>query len=247
MKRAIKHSAAFTLAIIGTLGGDFQAHAALVNDYSMTDDVWNAPIAPGHFLVDARGAYSSSTPSVLSLPTASVVYGLAPNAEIGLWGASTFSGLGTSESTAASPLLNPYLKVQLPWIAGSTTFGLVAGVQVPTQAGQEHNVALEGVASTQVSSTVILDLGLGIGQQFVASGTLGHANAALYYSLPWGPTLLSEVYADSLTNAPPNYGEHVGLLFPVEPYLTTDLSVAAIESAAGFGGWVPQLGVTWIY
>ena len=226
------------------------AQAALVNTYGPVDDVWAAPISTGHFLFDARGMYllpptpSAANPSQLMLPTASLVYGVAPNTEIGLWGQYLFNGLGTSYASQGLNLLNPYLKYQLPMSLGATTFGLVAGAQIPTQAGMAHNVAMEGVASIPFTHAVSLDLGLGVGRDMVLSATLEHANAALYATLPSGQTLLAETYAYFSDSASTVYGQHVGLLLPVTSNVTTDISLAIGESSAGFSGYMPQLGVT---
>src|SRR5690349_12197508 len=45
-------------AVLAALSWSGTAQAALVNDYSQSDDVWNTPVPPGHFLIDTRILYS---------------------------------------------------------------------------------------------------------------------------------------------------------------------------------------------
>lgn len=225
------------------------AHAALVNDYSAVDDVWNAPIAAGHFLVDVRTDYTLATsPTMLLLPVASLVYGVAPGWEVGVWGAYGLSAPGTAGMAAAPQILDPYVKAQLPWTLPKTTFGLVAGAQVPTAAGLDHDVALEGVASIQATDALLVDLGLGAGENLGPSGgTLGHANACGYYTLASGQTLFGEVYGNFSTVAPPTFAEQLGVQFPVTRQLSADVSATVAETGAGLAGVTPQLGATYAF
>jgi hypothetical protein len=73
-----------------------KAEAALINDYSQTDDIWNSPIAPGRILIDARTSNTNTNPDSLSPPIA-----LAPHLEV--WGAYGFTGIGSSHSDKALP------------------------------------------------------------------------------------------------------------------------------------------------
>lgn len=243
----IKRIVAPALALLAFAEVSVPAHAALVNDYSSTDDVWNAPIPTGHFLLDVRTSYGIAKPSQLMLPAAALAYGLAPNVELGAWGAYNFTDLGGAASTQAPAVLSPYLKVQLPWTLGATTFGVVAGAQIPTQSGMERNVAVEGVAAIPLSSTTSLDLNLGVGQAFVTPALLTHVDAALYHTLPSGQTLLAEAYAYVPSVGDASFGQHVGVIAPIAAGLTADLSVAFNETPTGLGAIVPQLGATWTW
>jgi hypothetical protein len=215
------------------------AQAALVNDYSMTDDVWNTPVAHGHALVDLRTAYTLGPPGLLNLPVFSLAYGLAPNAEVGVWSAYTFSGIGSG----ALALLNPYVKYQLPFTVGKTTFGLVAGAQLPTRSGMEHDVALEGVAVVPLTDVLTVDLNLGAGRNLVDGGSLGHLNATAYYTLPIGPSLVAAAFANLDSAAPTVYGQQLGIFFPLAFSLSVDATVFLNETASNTNV-TPMIGVT---
>lgn len=209
------------------------AQAALVNTYSQTDDVWSTPLAPGHALLDVRTSYSTTRPNALSLPIASLAYGLPNDAEIGLWGAYTFTGVGTGEMTSAPAVLNPYFKAQLPWKLGATALGLVLGAQVPTQSGMDSNVAAEGVAVIPLTSALTLDLNLGLGRSLLTSAALGHGGASFYYALPGGQSLVAEACTYLSSAADPSFSQNVGLTVPLASGLTGDVGVAVSESSAG--------------
>lgn len=231
------------LALATLLLAAAPAEAALVNDYSMTDDVWNPPVAAGHLLVDLRTAYNLPSPGMLSLPVLSLVAGVAPGTELGLWSAYTISGLGSGAVSSAPALLNPYLKVQLPVTLGPIKFGLVAGVQVPTQPGMEHDAALEGVAIVPVSDALSLDLNLGAGRNFVDGGNLAHLNATASYTLPSGPSLTVAAFGNFDSAAQPNYGQQLGVLFPLASGFSTDACLYVEEGASGTS-LAPMLGTT---
>lgn len=235
------------LALCVAMAPQAIARAALINDYSQTDDVWNAPIPAGHALIDARLSYTSSTQSPLVQPVASWVFGVLPGLETGLWSGYTITDPANSRA-AGSSLLNPYLKYQLPWQLGHTLFGLVGGVQVPVFGNPEHDVALEGVASTPLSSTWTLDLGGGVGRQFVSPATLGHLNANLSFALPTGQSVFIETYALLSAIEAPVISQHVGVLFPLTKTWTADAGLSLNESAAsGLGGISPQMGSTLLF
>ncbi|MNX79604.1 hypothetical protein D3C86_1112400 [compost metagenome] len=223
------------------------AQAALVNTYSATDDAWSAPIPSGHFLLDVRAAYAMAKPSQLALPVATLAYGLAPDVEVGAWGAYTFTDLGGTGETQGPVALAPYLKFRLPWTLGATGFGVVAGAQLPTQAGMERTIAVEGVAAIPLSRRTSLDLGLGVGRAFLTPTLLTHANAALYHSLPGGWTLLAEAFAYAPSVGVAGFGQRVGGVAPLAPGVLLDLSMAVNEGPAGLSGIVPQLGATWAW
>ena len=225
------------------------AQAALVNDYSPTDDVWNTPVAAGHLLLDLRTDYTlATTPTALLLPVGSIVYGVVPNVEAGVWGAYGFTNPGLAGMTAAPQIVNPYVKWQFATL-GKTALGVVGGYQIPTIAGTDHDVALEGVASTQFTNAFLLDVGLGAGDDLGGSGgILGHVNVCGYYTIPSGQTLLAEAYGVVSTAVPASYGQHVGVDFPVTSSLTTDVGISGAEVAGtGFAGLTPQLGATYTF
>lgn len=217
------------------------ARAALVNDYSFTDDVWNAPLAPGHWLGDLRAGYTATQAPSLAAPIATLAVGLAPGLEAGVWGAYGWTGFG-SVVTGAPGLLNPYLKLQLPVTAGRVGFGLVAGAQLPTRPGLAHDLALEGVAFVPVNAALTLDLGLGLGRDLASQANLGHLNATAYWTLACGPTLVAALFA-LLDAGTPTYGQQLGVYFPCGGRLTTDLSLTANETG-GAAAVTPMLGAT---
>lgn len=215
------------------------AQAALVSSYGLTDDVWATPLAPGKALIDTRAAYVTGNPAQWTLPSLSLVYGVAPGLEVGVWGAN-----GIADRTSTLSVVNPYLKVQLPWKLHSLGFGLVGGVQLPTQANQEHNVALDAVTFFPVNDALSIDLGVGVGQNLLNPTTVGHTNLACYYLLPSGQTLLLEgcSYHDANSTS---YGEHVGVIIPLQSGWTSDLSVGFSQGTANT--ITPQLGVSALF
>ena len=224
------------------------AAAALVSTYGMTDDVWATPLSPGKALIDARAIYNytAAGPDVLTLPGASLVFGLPANWEVGVSGQYNLPVSHTGGQTSAPGIANPYLKVQLPWSPGGTVFGLVGGVQIPTQSQMEHNIAVEAVAAIPLASAWSLDLNLGAGRTFVAPATLGHGSASIYCTLATGQSFVLEGGTYLTSDAPVAYVEHVGFLQPISSQWSADLSVAADEQAATTG-YVPQLGTTLIF
>lgn len=233
-----------TGAVLAALAWPGAAQAALVNDYSQSDDVWNTPVAPGHVVIDTRSLYSTTTPNFLQAPTFSLVFGVTPGLEIGMWSAYTFTGIGQPGGTSGFAVLNPYAKYQFPAADGATAFGLVFGAQIPTQGGQEHDVAIEGVAAIPLSASWSVDLNAGIGRTFVTPATLGHLATAFYYSFPGKQTLLLEANVILSTAATPFFGQHVGLLVPLSGSASMDVGVA-VNEASGIRAFVtPQLGLT---
>lgn len=219
------------------------AHAALINDYSMSDDVWNTPISAGHFLIDTRTTYLTGTPGILDLPILSLVAGVAAGTEVGIWSAYTWSGFETGPFVGAPALLDPYVKTQLPWQFGPLGFGLVGGAQVPTQPGMEHDVAVEGVGLVTLPGNWSMDVDLGIGRTFVTPATLAHLLFAGYDSLPLGQTLLVETSVTTSTAAPPLFYVHAGMLFPLSGSSSSDASLGMVETAGSLAV-MPQFGWT---
>lgn len=214
------------------------AQAALVSSYGLTDDVWATPLAPGKALIDSRAAFTTGNPAQWTLPSLSIAYGVAPGLEVGVWGANGLAG-----QTSALSVVNPYLKFELPWKLHSLGFGVVGGVQLPTQANQEHNVALDAVSFFPVNETLSVDLGVGIGRNLLNPTTVGHTNLACYYLLPTGQTLLLEGctyhYPDSTS-----FGEHAGVIIPLQSGWTGDLSVAFSQRPNTI---TPQVGVSALF
>lgn len=224
------------------------ARAALVNDYSQTDDVWNQPIAAGHVLIDARSSFAAINwaGGPFAAPAASFAYGLTPRLETGLWSSLVPSALSGGLGFGA---IEPYLKYLLPLRVGIVSFGLVGGAQIPTglSAGvgaADFNAALEGVAICAFTQSWTLDVGLGAGHSFATGAALGHANAALTYAFPHGPQLFGELYTMTSSIAPAVYSEHIGGLWPLGANWTIDLGIAANETAQSFASLTPMVGTT---
>ncbi|HEY9857029.1 MAG TPA: hypothetical protein V6D05_14900 [Stenomitos sp.] len=175
----------------------------------------------------------TALPQPQSLLTASFAYGLGAGTEVGVWSGYGMTGLGTAQTSSAPSVLNPYLKVLAPWTLGSTSFGLVAGAQIPTQSGQDPNVAAEGVAILPISEALSLDLNLGVGRALVSSATLGHTGASLYYSLPNQLGLVGEVFTLVSSAADPSFGQHLALTLPLGSGISGDVGVAVNESMSG--------------
>ena len=238
----------FSLPVLGAsavlaLLGASPAYASLLGVYGMTDDVWAAPVAQGRYVLDGRAWYVTQSPGALTLPALTVAYGLPANLEIGLSGAYGISGPGSNVAASAPSPLSAYLKWLVPGSVGGTTFGLIAGGQVPLSSAMEHNLALEGVASIPLGSALGLDVGLGVGENLVDPAFLEHGNLALYYTFASGQVVMGEV-GTVLVGSAPAYVEHVGFVQPLTRSLTGDISLAANESSLGFGGFVPQVGLT---
>lgn len=213
------------------------AYAALVNDYSATDDVWNTPVATNHSLLDARNSFSPGSPFS---PTASYAFGVAPDTELGFW-----SAWGASSAGLSFGALEPYVKYKLPLVAGPVGFGLVAGALVPTGFATDFTAGLEGVTIVTMSPNTTLDVGVGLGRGFNTNSALGHGNLALYHTLSGGQVLAGELYTNLSSVAVPAFGEHLVLQWPLLGYLAGDVGVAFNETTQGFAGVAPQLGLTW--
>lgn len=237
--------ALFPLLLAGTvLAGP--AQAALVSSYAMTDDVWATPIAAGHLLLDARTAFTVANPNALTLPSLSLVYGLTSDIEVGVWGANNITGMGSSNSSSALSVVNPYVKWQLPWKAGALGFGLTGGIQVPT-GNIERNMAVEATTFFPITEALSADFSLGLGRNLLNPANLGHVNLALYYALPGGHSVMAEGCTYITENALPTYGQHFGYALPMMKNTTMDLSVAINESGSQVTGVIPQLGFTSLF